>query len=94
MFLPSEEGEDRPGNLESAHHPFTQPHPDDLHLVYTEPLKVRGLHYDLVIQPSIFKKLCYKKNNLCVQSNQPLMNSPQKSEVAIRKLDTQNQDLF
>jgi aspartyl-tRNA synthetase len=45
LFLPSEEG----SGLESAHHPFTQPHPDDLDLVYTDPLKVRGLHYDLVL---------------------------------------------
>lgn len=47
MFLPAE-GES-PTGLESAHHPFTQPHPDDVDLVYTEPLKVRGLHYDLVL---------------------------------------------
>ncbi|XP_034251652.1 aspartate--tRNA ligase, mitochondrial [Thrips palmi] len=45
-----EKGDD--GSLQSAHHPFTQPHPDDMHLLDTEPLKVRGLHYDLVLNGS------------------------------------------
>jgi len=35
--------------LESVHHPFTAPHPDDAHLLLSEPTKVRGLHYDLVL---------------------------------------------
>ncbi|XP_046676854.1 aspartate--tRNA ligase, mitochondrial isoform X2 [Homalodisca vitripennis] len=44
LFL---EGED--GSLESAHHPFTSAHPQDVHLLNTNPLKVRGLHFDLVL---------------------------------------------
>ncbi|KAI5704350.1 hypothetical protein M8J75_004335 [Diaphorina citri] len=44
LFLPSDSG-----TLESAHHPFTQPHPEDEHLLSSNPLEVRGLHYDLVL---------------------------------------------
>ncbi|GCC30429.1 hypothetical protein chiPu_0008880 [Chiloscyllium punctatum] len=46
LFLPKE---DNPEEFESAHHPFTAPHPDDIHLIYTEPNKVRSQHYDLVL---------------------------------------------
>ncbi|KAM9718423.1 aspartate--tRNA ligase, mitochondrial isoform 2-T2 [Menidia menidia] len=46
LFLPKE---DCPGELESAHHPFTAPLPQDRPLLYTEPHKVRGQHYDLVL---------------------------------------------
>ncbi|CAJ1071419.1 aspartate--tRNA ligase%2C mitochondrial isoform X1 [Xyrichtys novacula] len=46
LFLPKE-GE--PEQLESAHHPFTAPLPEDMELLYTEPQKVRGQHYDLVL---------------------------------------------
>ncbi|KAM3605351.1 uncharacterized protein V6R79_024373 [Siganus canaliculatus] len=46
LFLPKE---DEPEQLESAHHPFTAPLPEDTQLLYTEPHKVRGQHYDLVL---------------------------------------------
>ncbi|XP_077309378.1 aspartate--tRNA ligase, mitochondrial isoform X2 [Lithobates pipiens] len=46
LFLPKE---DHVEDLESAHHPFTAPHSDDMDLLYTEPAKVRGQHYDLVL---------------------------------------------
>lgn len=37
------------GKLQTCHHPFTAPHPEDLHLLKTEPLKVRSLAYDIVL---------------------------------------------
>ena len=45
LFLPKEGSL----NLESAHHPFTSPHEDDIDLVYSHPEKVLGQHYDLVL---------------------------------------------
>ncbi|MDO9175502.1 MAG: aspartate--tRNA ligase, partial [Actinomycetota bacterium] len=32
-----------------AHHPFTRPHPDDVHLLETDPMNVRSQAYDLVL---------------------------------------------
>lgn len=43
LFIKGENG------LETCHHPFTAPHPDDLNLLETEPLKVRSLAYDIVM---------------------------------------------
>ncbi len=40
--------DDVSGRPKPGHHPFTQPHPDDLHLLEIEPLKVRSQAYDLV----------------------------------------------
>jgi aspartyl-tRNA synthetase len=47
--FPLFDGVDEAGNPQAAHHPFTMPHPDDLDLLESDPLRVRSLSYDLVL---------------------------------------------
>jgi len=47
--FPLFEGFDEEGSLQAAHHPFTMPHPEDLELIESDPLKVRSEAYDLVL---------------------------------------------
>jgi len=49
MDFPLFEWDAETERLTAAHHPFVHPHPEDLPLLETEPLRVRGLAYDLVI---------------------------------------------
>lgn len=37
LFVPGDE----PGTLSPAHHPFTHPHPEDAHMLFSDPLKVK-----------------------------------------------------
>ena len=46
LFVGVDETSGRP---KPGHHPFTQPHPDDVHLLETDPLAVRSQAYDLVL---------------------------------------------
>ena len=46
LFVGVDEASGRP---KPGHHPFTQPHPDDVHLLESDPLKVRSQAYDLVL---------------------------------------------
>ncbi|MBI4458374.1 aspartate--tRNA ligase [Candidatus Uhrbacteria bacterium] len=45
MFEKSSEGE----GLQAAHHPFCMPHPEDISMLDSDPLKVRAWSYDLVL---------------------------------------------
>jgi aspartyl-tRNA synthetase len=47
--FPMFEGLDDDGNPIAAHHPFTMPHPEDLALMESDPLRVRSQAYDLVL---------------------------------------------
>ncbi|XP_041481726.1 aspartate--tRNA ligase, mitochondrial-like [Lytechinus variegatus] len=49
LFLPKDEESTSQGDVESAHHPFTAPMKGEEELVYSSPLKVKGQHYDLVL---------------------------------------------
>jgi aspartyl-tRNA synthetase len=37
------------GRPKPGHHPFTRPHPDDVDMIETDPLSVRSIAYDLVL---------------------------------------------
>lgn len=47
--FPLFDGVDAQGRPQSAHHPFTMPHPDDLDNMEADPLSVRSQAYDLVL---------------------------------------------
>jgi len=47
--FPLFDGTDEHGNPQAAHHPFTMPHPDDLDLLDSDPMRVRSQAYDLVL---------------------------------------------
>ncbi len=42
-------GRDDAGNPKPGHHPFTRPHPDDLEKLEEDPMAVRSMAYDLVL---------------------------------------------
>jgi aspartyl-tRNA synthetase len=60
MFFQGEE----PGSFETAHHPFTQPHPDDVCILQKDPLKVSSL---------IFRDALFLCISICVLRGNPLM---------------------
>lgn len=47
--FPLFEYDEEEARYKSLHHPFTAPHPDDLDLLEENPLKVRSIAYDLVL---------------------------------------------
>merc|ERR1712136_603844 len=46
LFEVSEEND---GTINSNHHPFTSPHPDDIDLIKSNPVAARAQAYDLVL---------------------------------------------
>jgi aspartyl-tRNA synthetase len=46
MFVGTDPDTGRP---KPGHHPFTQPHPDDVELLESDPMRVRSQAYDLVL---------------------------------------------
>ncbi len=46
--FPLFERAEQEGRLTSVHHPFTSPHPEDLDLLETNPLRVRSVAYDVI----------------------------------------------
>jgi len=46
--------EEADGGIYAAHHPFVMPHPDDVELLESDPLRVRGTAYDLVYNGTEF----------------------------------------
>jgi aspartyl-tRNA synthetase len=47
--FPLFEGVGADGKPQPAHHPFTRPHPDDVGMLESNPMQVRSLAYDLVV---------------------------------------------
>ena len=47
--FPLFEGDEETGDMKAMHHPFTQPKPDEIHLLDENPLKVNADAYDIVL---------------------------------------------
>ncbi|HEM55306.1 MAG TPA: Asp-tRNA(Asn)/Glu-tRNA(Gln) amidotransferase GatCAB subunit C, partial [Thermodesulfobium narugense] len=54
--------------LSSVHHPFTAPHPEDLEKLDTDPLSVRSLAYDIVLNGNELGGGSIRINNTHLQS--------------------------
>jgi aspartyl-tRNA synthetase len=47
--FPMFELDEETGGLAPLHHPFTMPHPDDVELLESDPLRIRSRAYDIVL---------------------------------------------
>ncbi|KAK0179151.1 hypothetical protein PV327_007969 [Microctonus hyperodae] len=75
-----EKGENE-GELKSTHHPFTAIHPEDIEYLKTDPLKMRGLHYDLVLNGSEIAGGSIRIHNAILQEKILNMLNIDKSEM-------------
>lgn len=67
--------------LGSSHHPFTAPHPDDIELLKTNPVKARSLSYDLVL------------NGYEIASGSQRIHEPQVQEMIFELLNLSKEDI-
>jgi aspartyl-tRNA synthetase len=66
--FPLFEYDDKEDRLNSVHHPFTAPHPEDMEKLDTDPLSVRSLAYDIVLNGNELGGGSIRINNTQLQS--------------------------
>ncbi|PMP85881.1 MAG: aspartate--tRNA ligase [Thermodesulfobium narugense] len=66
--FPMFEYDEKEKRLSSVHHPFTAPHPEDLEKLDTDPLSVRSLAYDIVLNGNELGGGSIRINNTHLQS--------------------------
>ncbi|MEO0185371.1 MAG: amino acid--tRNA ligase-related protein [candidate division WOR-3 bacterium] len=65
--FPLFEIDEKTGRFNPCHHPFTQPKPEDLKYLDSEPLRVRGRQYDLVLNGNELASGSIRNNNRKLQ---------------------------
>ncbi len=65
--FPLFERDEKTGKINPCHHPFTQPKPEDLKYLDSEPLRVRGRQYDLVLNGNELASGSIRNHNRQVQ---------------------------
>ncbi|MGB9720194.1 MAG: aspartate--tRNA ligase [bacterium] len=65
--FPLFEIDEKTGRFSPCHHPFTQPKPEDLEYLDSDPLKVRGRQYDLVLNGNELASGSIRNNNRQLQ---------------------------
>jgi len=81
--FPLFEYDEKEKRLNSDHHPFTAPHPEDLEKLDTDPLSVRSLAYDIVLNGNELGGGSIRINNTNLQSKIfKLLNiSPEEAQI-------------
>ncbi len=81
--FPLFEYDEKEKRLNSVHHPFTAPHPEDLEKLDTDPLSVRSLAYDIVLNGNELGGGSIRINNTDLQSKifKLLDISPEEAQI-------------